>query len=71
MMSGNNSGIEDGLRLLFQRPNEPLFTVKDSGKTVFELPSNFYTERYKTIGSSLSKYRESTVVNVYIYFVCF
>lgn len=48
------NGITDGIRLLFQRPNEPLFTVKDNGKTTFELPSDFYTERYKTIGPSLS-----------------
>lgn len=48
------SAIEDSINLLFQRPNEPLFTVKDNGKTAFEVPSDFYTERYKTIGASLS-----------------
>lgn len=53
-MSVDNSTIKDGIRLLFQRPNEPVFTVKDGGKTAFELPSNFYTERYRTIGSTLS-----------------
>lgn len=43
----------DAIRLLFQRPNEPLFTAKDNGKTVFELPPDFYTERYKSIGTSI------------------
>lgn len=52
-MSAEASGITDGIRLLFQRPNEPLFTTKDNGKTVFELPSTFYTERYATIGGTL------------------
>lgn len=46
--------MENEIGLLFQRPNEPLFTVKDNGKTVFELPPDFYTERYKTIGATLS-----------------
>lgn len=44
----------DSIQLLFQRPNEPLFTAKDNGKAVFELPPSFYTERYQTIGSSIS-----------------
>lgn len=43
----------DVITLLFQRPNEPLFTAKDNGKTVFELPPDFYTERYKSIGTSI------------------
>lgn len=43
----------DAIRLLFQRPNEPLFTAKDNGKTVFELPPDFYTQRYKSIGTSI------------------
>lgn len=45
---------EESIGLLFQRPNEPLFTVKDNGKTAFDLPPDFYTERYKTIGATLS-----------------
>lgn len=49
-----NSETVDALKLLFQRPNEPLFTAKDDGKTVFELPPEFYTERYKTIGITTS-----------------
>lgn len=53
-MSENKVALGDDIHLLFQRPNEPLFTVKDNGKAVFELPPDFYTERYKTIGATLS-----------------
>lgn len=45
---------KESIQLLFQRPNEPLFTAKDNGKTAFEVPSDFYSERYKTIGATLS-----------------
>lgn len=50
----NKSAVEDGIHLLFQRPNEPLFTLKDNGKTAFEFPPEFYTERYQAIGPNLS-----------------
>lgn len=42
------------LRLLFQRPFEPLFTKKDNGKVAFDVPEDYYTDRYKPIGTSLS-----------------
>lgn len=35
------------LELLFQRPLEPVFTTRDNGKAVFELPDNFYEDRYR------------------------
>ncbi|KAH8396747.1 hypothetical protein KR215_003503, partial [Drosophila sulfurigaster] len=35
------------LELLFQRPLEPVFTTRDQGKTVFDLPESFYTDRYR------------------------
>ncbi|KAH8307248.1 hypothetical protein KR044_008442, partial [Drosophila immigrans] len=35
------------LELLFQRPLEPVFTTRDKGKTVFDLPESFYTDRYR------------------------
>lgn len=41
------------LLLLFQRPNEPLFTKKDNGKTSFDVPEDFLTDRYKPIGIEL------------------
>lgn len=50
----NQSEMVESLKLFFQKPNEPLWNVKDNGKTVFELPNDFYTERYKAIGTTLS-----------------
>lgn len=52
--TSESSDTADAIKLLFQRPNEPLFTARDDGKTVFELPPDFYTERYKTIGITTS-----------------
>nr|XP_016929103.1 phenoloxidase 2 [Drosophila suzukii] len=47
------------LELLFQRPLEPAFTTRDSGKTVLELPDSFYTDRYRNdteeVGNRFSK----------------
>lgn len=48
------SNIEEGIKILFQRPNEPSFTKKNNGKAIFELPLDFYSERYKNIGQFLS-----------------
>lgn len=48
------SDPKSNLLLLFQKPLEPVFTVKDNGKTAFELPQDYYTDRYKPIGSELS-----------------
>lgn len=42
------------LLLLFDRPNEPVFLAKNNEKTVFEIPDNFYTDRYRAIGQELS-----------------
>lgn len=52
-MSNTNSA-NDNIKKLFQRPNEPLFTLKDNGKTAFEVPADFYVDRYKTIGETIS-----------------
>lgn len=42
------------LHLLFQRPNEPVFTKKDNGQVQFEIPLEFYTERYQSIVNTLA-----------------
>lgn len=42
------------LLLLFQKPTEPLFTRKDDGKTAFDVPEAFYTDRYRPLGDELS-----------------
>lgn len=45
---------KDDLKLLFERPREPLFTTKSNGKVAFDVPEDYYTDRYKPIGISLS-----------------
>ncbi|XP_022227535.2 phenoloxidase 2 [Drosophila obscura] len=42
------------LELLFQRPLEPVFTSRDQGKVVFELPDSFYTDRYRNDSVAVS-----------------
>lgn len=44
----------DNIHLLFQRPNEPVFTKKDNGQVQFEIPLEFYTERYQSIVNTLA-----------------
>lgn len=44
----------NNLLLLFQKPNEPIFTQLDDGKTIIEVPEEFYTDRYRSLGASLS-----------------
>lgn len=41
------------LLLLFERPQEPVFMEKGDQKTVFDIPDNFLSERYRPIGSEL------------------
>lgn len=62
---------KDNLLLLFQKPLEPLFTLKDNGKTKIELPEEYYTDRYKKIGSNILTSRlsddvEKTVTVEYV-----
>lgn len=38
---------------LFQKPLEPVFTKKDNGKTAYDLPTDFYTDRYQPIVTQL------------------
>lgn len=45
---------KNNLLLLFQKPTEPFFTVKDDGKTAFDVPEAFYTDRYRPLGDVLS-----------------
>lgn len=52
-MFAQNIGV-DSLHLLFQRPNEPVFTKKDNGRAIFEIPPEFYTERYQSIVNTLA-----------------
>lgn len=52
-MASTNISVNN-MHLLFQRPNEPVFTKKDNGLVVFELPTEFYTERYQVIANTLA-----------------
>lgn len=45
---------KDDLKLLFERPREPLLASKDNGKTIFDVPEEYLTDRYKSVGISLS-----------------
>lgn len=44
---------KNNLLLLFDRPGEPVFMPKGKDKAVFDVPSTFFTEKYKPIGSEL------------------
>lgn len=44
---------KNDLLLLFERPNEPIFTPKGTDKAVFEVPDNFLTEKYQPIGTEV------------------
>lgn len=39
--------------LLLDRPTEPIFMQKGSRGVVFDVPSNFLTDRYKSIGNEV------------------
>ncbi|XP_055918390.1 uncharacterized protein LOC129950477 [Eupeodes corollae] len=41
------------LELLFQRPLEPIFTSRDNGRTAFDVPDTFITNRYGDSGLEL------------------
>uniref|UniRef100_A0A1B0DRK5 Hemocyanin N-terminal domain-containing protein n=1 Tax=Phlebotomus papatasi TaxID=29031 RepID=A0A1B0DRK5_PHLPP len=52
------------LTLLFQRPYEPIFGVKNdqTGKVRVDVPPNFYTEKYKDISTEIqSRFGEDDV----------
>lgn len=44
----------EDIKLLFQRPLEPLFAKRDNGKVTFDVPQTYFTERYQTIATELS-----------------
>lgn len=50
------------LLLLFDRPQEPIFMEKGTRGTVFDVPSEFLEDRYKTIGADLyTRYAENAL----------
>ncbi|XP_026465404.1 phenoloxidase 2-like [Ctenocephalides felis] len=47
------SDHKKNLALLFDRPTEPVFMAKGADKTVFEIPDNYFADKYKDIGAAL------------------
>nr|ACZ97553.1 prophenoloxidase subunit 1 [Plutella xylostella] len=45
---------KNNLLLFFDRPTEPCFMQKGDDKTVFQIPDNFYPEKYKKVGNQLA-----------------
>ncbi|XP_044743292.1 phenoloxidase 1-like [Chrysoperla carnea] len=43
----------ENLKLLFERPTEPMFMPKGDTKTTFKVPKNYLASRYQPIGQSL------------------
>lgn len=44
---------KQNLLLLYERPQEPVF-MKKGNNSVFDVPDNFYNDRYQPIGMELS-----------------
>lgn len=42
------------LLLLFDRPTEPVFMEKGQRNAVFDVPSNYLSDRYKTVGTEVT-----------------
>lgn len=56
---------KNNLLLLFDRPNEPIFTPKGKDNAVFEVPDNFLTEKYQPIGAEVqSRFGEEAGVRI-------
>lgn len=43
----------ENLLLLFERPQEPVFVGKGPNKAVFDVPSKFLPDRFKSIGDEI------------------
>lgn len=54
---------KNNLLLLFQKPREPLFTPRNGGQSGFDIPENFFTDRYRPIGSDLTTRFGENVTN--------
>lgn len=44
---------KENLLLLFDRPQEPVFVEKGPKNAVFDVPSEFLTDRFKSIGTDI------------------
>ena len=54
---------KNNLKLLFYRPQEPIFVQKGPSGAVFDVPDNFLTDRYRPIGPDLqNRYNISRLI---------
>lgn len=61
----SNESNKKALDLLFQRPLEPVFTARDNGKAIFDLPDSFYTEEYNDVKDDIqSRFGENVDVKI-------
>ncbi|XP_061391535.1 phenoloxidase 2-like [Musca vetustissima] len=60
-----SSSDTKALELLFQRPLEPVFTSRDNGKTAFDLPDSYYTDRYSSSNVELqTRYGDNVEIKI-------
>lgn len=53
------------LLLLFDRPQEPVFMEKGADRSVFNVPDNFLSERYRPIGNEVqNRFGETAEVRI-------
>jgi tyrosinase len=59
--------MANNLLYLFDRPQEPVFARKGDDETYFSVPSDYLSDRYKTIGAEVQTRfsgNASTLINV-------
>lgn len=50
---------KENLLLLFDRPQEPVFVPKGPKNSVFDIPREYLTDRFKEIGTDFEEFGES------------
>lgn len=61
----SKSNNKKALELLFERPLEPVFTTRNDGKAVFELPESYYSEQYIDVKDDIqSRFSEDVDVKI-------
>lgn len=61
----SQSTNKKALELLFDRPLEPVFTARDDGKAVFDLPASYYDDQYADVKDEIqSRFSEDVDVKI-------
>lgn len=50
-----NAANQKALELLSQRPLEPVFTARDDGKAVLDIPDSFYDKQYADVKNNIQE----------------